>query len=119
MDLVLFHNKYGEEEPLNNFRDIYFGRQMKYLASDLLNEGLSPSDIRSAVQKAMKVCGTAEIEFRKHFIPIYTQIDGMLINDCKLSLLGYGLVLLNAEVYHPNTAKLQIRVMKDFFRNKV
>jgi hypothetical protein len=57
------------------------------------------------------------MELRQHFFPVYTQVDGMLMNDCKLSQLGYGLVLLNADVNNPNTAQWQVRVMKFYLEN--
>ena len=117
MSIVIFQEENILEETLNNFQDLYYGSQMKYLASDLLNEGLSPSEILSAVQKAMTICQTAKMELRQHFIPLYTQIDGMLINDCKLSKLGFGLVLMNAEIYNPTVARYQIKVMSSFLDN--
>lgn len=116
MEIVIFQQENNLEDSLGNFRDLFFSRQMKYLASDLLQEGLSPVEIRKAVQKAMTSCQTAEMEIRQHFIPVYTQVDGMLVNDCKLSRLGYGLVLLNAVVSNPLVARWQIKVMRNFLK---
>lgn len=116
MKIVIIKKENDLEESLVDFRDLFFSRQMKYLASDLLNEGLSPAEISHAVKKAMKSCRTAELEIRQHFIPVYTQVDEMLVSDCKLSRLGYGLVLMNAEVNIPIAAHWQIKVMSDFLK---
>lgn len=116
MNIVIFQQEDNLAESLGNFRDMFFSSRMKYLASDLLQEGLSPAEIRKSVQKAMTTCRTAELEIRQHFVPVYTQVDGMLVNDCKLSRLGYGLVLLNAEVNNPIAARWQIQVMMDFLK---
>lgn len=116
MEIVIFQQEKNLEESLGDFRDLYYSRRMKYFASDLLNEGLSLAEIHMAVQKAMATCKTAEMEIRQHFIPVYTQVNGNLLNDCKLSRLGYGLVLLNAETHNPIAARWQIKVMRDFLK---
>ncbi len=64
----------------------------------------------------MTICQTAEMEIRQHFIPLYTQVDGILINDYKLSRLAYSLVILNADVSNPLVAYWQLKVMKDFLK---
>lgn len=114
MALVVFQERADVADALSNYMDLYYGRQMKYLSSDLLAEGLQPIQIQKAVQKAIAICQTAEMELRQHFMPVYTEINGVLINDCKLSQLAYGLVLLNADIYNPVTAQWQIRLMNEF-----
>ena len=64
----------------------------------------------------MTICQTAEMEIRQHFIPLYTQVDGILINDYKLSRLAYSLVILNADVSNPLVAYWQLKVMKNFLK---
>ena len=117
MDIVIFQEENILEESLSSFQDLLFSSQMKYLSSDLLNEGLSPLEIRRAVKKAMTICQTSKIKLWQHFLPVYTQVNGILMNDCKLSQLGYGLVLLNADVNNPNAAQWQIKVMKYYLEN--
>ncbi len=116
MKIVIFQEEERLEESLSSFQDLFYSRQMRYLASDLLQEGLSPKEIKDAVQRAMTSCQTAEIELRKHFSPVYTQIKGTLVNDCKLSRLGYGLVLLNADVSIPVAAQWQVKILSEFLK---
>ncbi len=115
MNIVIFQHQNNLEDSLSNFRDLYFSSQMKYLASDLLNEGFSPNTIKDAVQKAITICKTSNLEIREHFQLVYTELEGMIIKDCKLSQLGYGLVMLNAEETIPVVAQWQLKVIRNFF----
>lgn len=117
MEIVVFQSESNFNESLSNFRDVLFGSQMRHLASDLFDEGLSPSSISLAVDKAISICIAAEIEVRQHFVRVYTEVDNMLIKDCKLSDLGMGLVLLNAGVHNPITAHWQFRVIRKFLES--
>lgn len=51
MELVIFQQEYNLEESLNNFRDLLYSSQTKYLASDLLQEGLPYIEIRMVPYK--------------------------------------------------------------------
>lgn len=115
MNVVLYNKNYELNESLENFLDTYFGRQMNYLASDLLDEGLSPIEIAEAVRRAMTIGKVAEIAIRRHFIPVYTFYEGTLVRDCKLSNLGYAMVLLNAAPTTPAVAAWQMKVLGKFF----
>jgi len=114
MNVVIFQTQNEEQESLADFRDLYFNSQMKYFASDLLHEGLSPTAIRDAVQKAIRVCTISDLEVRAHFQPVFTEMEGTIIRDCKLSKLGYGLVMLNAEETIPIIAQWQLKVIRNF-----
>lgn len=111
--MIIFHQERDQNEAIDNFLDLYFSRHLKYLSSDLLKEGLSAADISKAVRKAMIACKTGGMDIRQHFLPVYTQVDGILFNDCKLSRLGYALILLNADVNVPIVAKLQLSVLNE------
>jgi len=116
MELIVYQQERYLQESLANFLDLYYSSQMKYLASDLLSEGLSPVDITDAIRRAMTACKTAELEMRQHFAPFYTQqLNGVLIKDCKLSRLGYGLVMLNANVHVPAVVKWQLKALSKCF----
>lgn len=117
MNIVIFQAEENFNESLGDFRNLLFASNMKYLASDLLDDGLSPSTIKLAIDNAISICHTADIEIRQHFIPVYTQLDNMTINDCKLSSLGIGLVLLNAGVNNPRTAQWQLKVLRNYLNN--
>ena len=114
MNVVIFQANNEAQNALTDFRDLYFNSQMKYFASDLLREGLSPIAIRDAVQKAIRICNTSNLEVREHFQLIYTEMKGTIIRDCKLSELGYGLVMLNAEETIPLVAQWQLKVLSKF-----
>ena len=116
MELIIYHKEYESSESLENFLDLYFTKRMEYFAGDLLKDGLSPSDIKEAIQRAMEAGRAAGLEIRKHFAPIYSQINGGLVFDCKLSRLGFAMVLLNARPEIPIVGEWQLKVLKHFLQ---
>ncbi|WP_339627845.1 hypothetical protein [uncultured Maribacter sp.] len=52
---------------------------------------------------------------RKHFRPVFSGIGNEIISDCKLSRLGYGLVLLNADAEISVVALWQVDILNKFF----
>ncbi|MBT8219830.1 MAG: hypothetical protein KJP00_08395 [Bacteroidia bacterium] len=113
-ELLIYRKKYDPIESIEDFVDMYYASEMQYLASDLLDNGLSPIHIREAVRSAMTACRNAGKEVRRHFSPVYTEQRGTVINDCKLSKTGYGLVLMNADPEVPFVANWQLQVVKSF-----
>ena len=110
MSIIVYHKEYNASQSFENFLDLLYARQMRYLASDLLNEGLSPADIQTAIRRAITAGKNSGLNIRRHFAPFYTEKNGVLISDCKLSRLGYALVLLNADPEAPNVARWQVKV---------
>tara|TARA_R110000868_G_scaffold257374_3_gene514484 strand:+ start:8523 stop:8825 length:303 start_codon:yes stop_codon:yes gene_type:complete len=96
----------------------YYSLQMTHLASDLLNKGLSPKQISDAIVMAVKIAKSSGIGTRKHFMPIYSALKQEIIQDCKLSHLGYGLVLINASPNLSAVGDFQVNVLKAFFNLK-
>lgn len=101
-------------DSIENFTDFYYSLRMQFLASDLLYQGLSPKQIGDAVVKAISVGKSSGMNIREHFLPIFSSIDKEIISDCKLSRLGYGLVLMNAETKLSVVGKWQLKVLKDY-----
>ena len=116
MNIIVYQKKFAPSNFSDEFLDNYFSAQMKYLASDLLDKGLSPGDITIAIQEAISCGQTAGLNIRQHFYPLYTYRKGSLVKDCKLSELGYGLVLLNANVKFPIVANWQIKLVEHVLR---
>lgn len=115
MELIIYKEFYKIEDSIDNFCTLYYNLQMDFLASDLLDEGLSPQQITDGVLRAMKVGAASNMEIRKHFMPVFTQLKNGIISDCKLSKLGYGMVLLNASPDLPSVGKWQIKVLEKYF----
>ena len=84
------------------------------LASDLLDEGLTPGEISIAVKKAIEVCCTMEIPVEQHFVPVYTTFNGDLFKDFRLSEFGFALTLLNAPVRNSDVAAFQFKLVQYF-----
>jgi len=42
MDLLIYKQEYNLVDSIDNFLVFYYGIKMSYLASDLINKGLSP-----------------------------------------------------------------------------
>lgn len=116
MELTLYTRNYNAANSINNFMEFYYSLQMKYLASDLLKKGLSPKQISAAVVTAIKVASASGIETKEHFMPVYSAIGQEIIQDCKLSVLGYGLVLLNADPTIFAVGDFQVHVLTEFFK---
>ena len=114
MKLILYTNKYDGSDAIHNFMDFYYSINMKYLASDLLKKGLSPEQITDAVAMAVKIANSSGIEGNKHFMPVFSGIDKEIIQDCKLSQLAFGLVLMNADASLPVVGEFQVDVLKKY-----
>lgn len=114
MELIIYNREYNISDALYNFMDLYYSINMKYLASDLLNKGLSPKQITDAVAMAIKVASSSGIETYKHFLPVYSSIDQEIIQDCKLSHLSYALVLMNVDANLSAVGEFQIDVIKGY-----
>ena len=50
-------------------------------------------------------------------MPVFSGIDKGIIQDCKLSLLGYGLVLMNADINLSVVGEFQVDVLKRYLDN--
>ncbi len=112
MKLKIYQKVYDLHESLEEFLNAFHQHHMYYLASDLLDKCLSPTDITDAVRRAMLAAKNAGMDVRRHFSPVYTQYDSSIIRDCKLTGLGYALVLLNASPANPAVAKWQLKVLQ-------
>ncbi|AUC84645.1 hypothetical protein CW731_04735 [Polaribacter sp. ALD11] len=91
---------------------------MKYLASDLLKKGLSPKQISDAVATAVKIASSSDIDTKMHFRPVYSAINQEIIRDCKLSQLGYGLVLMNANPNVSTVGNFQVNILGEFLKTR-
>jgi len=114
MKVITYHEEYDLPAPLEDFLALLFGQQLTYFASDLLSHGLSPSAVTEAVRKAMLAARAANLNLREHFQLMYTASQDKLIRDCKLSNLGYALVLLNADVKNTTVANWQVKLVMQF-----
>jgi hypothetical protein len=114
MELTIYKKEYDTADTIRNFTDFYYNLRMEHLASDLLSKGLSPKQISDAVTLAIKIAKASGVEIQQHFKLIYSAINQQIIQDCKLSHLGYGLVLMNANPNLSVVRDFQIRVLNKF-----
>ncbi len=114
MEIAIF-TKAQRPDSIDNFMDFYYSLHMQFLASDLLYQGLSPKQISDAVVRAINVAKSSRMNIREHFKAVFSSIDNEIISDCKLSQLGYGLVLMNAETKLSAVGDFQINVLKKYF----
>lgn len=118
MELLIYNQKYEQADAIHNFMDFYHSLQMNHLASDLLEKGLSPKQISDAVIQAIKIAKASGIETNAHFKLVFSGIGQSIIQDCKLSHLGYGLVLMNADAKLPVVGEFQVDVLKRYLENR-
>ncbi len=114
MQLSIYKPAINTADSIANFMDFYYSLHMHLLASDLLHQGLSPKQISDAVVRAINIAKSSGMNIREHFNPIYSGIGKEVFSDCKLSRLGYGLVLMNAETNLSAVAKWQRKVLETF-----
>jgi len=114
MEVILYREEYENVDAIDSFLRFYNNLKMKYLASDLLERGLSPKQISDAIEAAVKIANSSGIEAYKHFMPVFSGIDKDIIQDCKLSHLGYGLVLMNADTNLSVVSEFQVDVLKKY-----
>ncbi|EPR73777.1 hypothetical protein ADIWIN_1137 [Winogradskyella psychrotolerans RS-3] len=114
MEVILYREEYKNVDTIDRFLRFYNTTNMTYLASDLLKKGLSPPQITDAILKAIKVGKSSGLKIEKHFLPIFTQVNSKIISDCKLSQLGYGLLLINADVELGVVGKWQVNLLERF-----
>ncbi|GGX11067.1 hypothetical protein [Aquimarina muelleri] len=81
-------------------------------------KGLSPKQISDAVIIAVKIAKSLGIVIQKHFTPFYSAIEQEIIQNCKLSHLGYGLVLMNANPNLSFVRDFQVSILKGFLKMK-
>ncbi|MGB3344195.1 MAG: hypothetical protein WBA61_09800 [Aequorivita sp.] len=116
MELAIYLKEYDIADSVQNFMNFYYAKNMTHLASDLLDRGLSPKQITTAISAAIKSANASGAEVHKHFMLVYSGLNQSIIQDCKLSDLGYGLVLMNADPNLAAVSKFQTDVLKQYFR---
>jgi len=112
MAIIIYHKSYPHSDSIDQFFDAFNTAQMTYLASDLLKNGVSGEEISKALVRAFRAGEAAGLDIREHFLPIYTQGVEGVFNDCKLSKLGFGLMILNADTNVPAIAKYQVQLLQ-------
>ncbi|MGB3151297.1 MAG: hypothetical protein WBB27_11605 [Maribacter sp.] len=117
MEIMLFTREYKAMDSIAHFMNFYYSLRLRYLASDLLSQGLTPKQISDAVMKAMEVGKSSRMDLRQHFKPVFSGIDKEIISDCKLSHLAYGLVLMNADTELSVVGDFQVDVLQKYLRN--
>ncbi len=113
MELIIYSPREEESSTFSDFLDGLRSRQLTYLASGLIEEGLGPRDIVEAVRRATTACRTAGLEVNEHFKPVYSSYRGSLVRDCKLSRFGYYLTIINARPDSEMTAHWQYKLLED------
>ncbi|TNJ41905.1 hypothetical protein KFZ70_02775 [Tamlana fucoidanivorans] len=114
MNIILYNKSYTQPS-IHSFLDALYSNNMPYLASDLLEKGLLVSDITQGIKKALMVMRRLSLDVDQHFKPFYSQHNDGLMKDCKLSKLGYALVLLNLNANNAYIANLQLTIADYFF----
>ena len=116
MGITIFTGHYREADSIAGFMDFYYSLHMNHLASDLLHRGFSTKQLNDAVAKAIKVGESYGMDIRQHFKPVFSGIEKEIVQDCKLSHLGYGLVLMNADLELSVVVDFQVSVLESFLK---
>ena len=114
MEISIYTSENKKMDSIANFLEFYYSFRLKHLASDFLEQGLSPKQITEAVVKAMSVGKSSGLDVDQHFRPVFTGIEKQVVSDCKLSHLAYGLVLMNADAELPVVGDFQVSVLKQY-----
>ena len=76
---MIIKTQYANVESIDRFKNFFNSLQMRYLASDLLHLGLSPTHISDAVERAIRVAKSSGIDIRIHFMPVFSAINKEII----------------------------------------
>lgn len=102
----------NRHEAIDRFLEYLMDRQLKYLSSDLVRDGLIDfAEMNEAVNRAMGICKTGGMSLRIHFKAVYTSQGAYVFRDWRLSSFARKLVLLNADPSNPVTARMQLRLI--------
>lgn len=118
MEVIVYQKQYKNNNTIDNFINSIYHLGMKHLASDLLVKNLSPEDIKTAVKKAILASENSGLDAKKHFQPIISVSENTSFLDCRLSRLGYTMVLLNVEPKNEFIANFQVQIAKQVL-NKI
>ncbi len=113
MQIRVYQEQQNSRE-FEHFLELMYGAEMNFLASDLLKQGLAARAIYEGVKRAITAGRNAGLTIRRHFQPIYTQAAQGIIRDCRLTKLGYALVLLNVRPDSTVVAEWQLRLVQNF-----
>ncbi|MEK7253462.1 MAG: hypothetical protein AAB316_01850 [Bacteroidota bacterium] len=102
------------DEVFDEFFTAFFSRNMPCLASDLLKDGFQEPEIVESVRRAMSVLNSAGMDARRHFQLVSTVQEGLEIRDCKLTALGYALVLMNGPADNAVVGDWQLQLIQQF-----
>jgi DNA-damage-inducible protein D len=64
------------------------------------------------IHTAMRVCAALHIAVRYHFLPLYRQGDNGLYADWKLSRLACTLIVMHADLSHPEVTEVQLQLLQ-------
>jgi hypothetical protein len=117
MELLIYERGYKVNNFIHSFMSFYYSANMKHLASDLLDKGLSPDQISNAFSAAISVANASGLKIQRLFMPVYSGIGKEIIKDCKLSHLGYGLVLMNADPSLAVVGDFQIVILREYLND--
>ena len=93
-------------------------RNLVYYASEAADEmGFESYDeLQEAIKRAIKICETAGLPLQNNFRRVFKSSLAGVAFDWKLSVLAYRLVQLNGDTANNRVAKLQIDLLKNFYK---
>jgi hypothetical protein len=114
MGIVVYQKWYNKGDAIEHFIDMFYTKNLTFLASDLLDKGVELKDLNKSLNKAMTAAKTLDLEISHHFKPIYTQKNNHILEDFKLSKIGFVLVMINCNPKNKLIANLQLSLAKMF-----
>jgi len=117
MEIAIFKTDNRRSDSIDHFMEFYYMLRMTHLASDLLEKGLSPQQIIDAAARAIRAAESSGLDTSQHFRPVFSGMEQEIIQDCKLSHLAYGLVLMNADEEISAVGEFQVSVLQKLLRS--
>ncbi len=118
MELIVFQKQYAKSDAAQEFVNKIYQKDMTYLASELLDNGVHPDDIKLAVKKAMLSIDKVGLKTNKHFQPVVSAKNGTTFLDCRLSKMGFFMVVLNAEPKNNYIAHFQVKMAQQLLKKE-
>lgn len=92
-----------------DFEEVLHSLEFKYNTGHLALSGLKPSEIRTSINRAMKVCRLNHIDTADHFrsMYIFDEKTGNTYCDWRMTRQGFTLVVMNTPAISPAIARWQ------------
>jgi len=111
--LLVPYDPFGDTS-INQLVEDAMGSHRLFYGSDLASALGYETDLTfdEVIHTAIHACAALHIPVRYHFLPLYRQGDDGLYADWKLSRLACMLIIMHADLSHPEVTEAQLQLLQ-------